>query len=74
MGLVETTRRFILKRCQYSSLEKFEDAFDTALYLISGRFSNLDKCQPEAACDVISGKALDYVGMNVPASLVISPL
>ena len=31
------------------------------------RFSNLDKCQPEAGGDVISGAALEYVGMDVPA-------
>ena len=34
---------------------------------IFGRFSNLDKCQLEAAGDVISGKALDNVGTDDPA-------
>ena len=29
------------------------------------RFSNLDKCRPEAANDVISGAAVDNVGMDV---------
>ena len=64
-----------------------EDSFDTALGLmlhwtilyakkavrcdIFGRFSNLDKCWSEAAGDVIAGIALDYVGMDVYASLVI---
>ena len=31
MGLGETPHRLIRKRSRYSSLEKFEDAFDTAL-------------------------------------------
>ena len=31
------------------------------------RFSNHDQCRPEAACDVISGIALDHVGTDVPA-------
>ena len=30
VGLCDTPRRFVLVRCRYSSLEKFEDAFDTA--------------------------------------------
>ena len=34
VGLGETPRRFNLERCRYSSLEKFEDEFDTALHLI----------------------------------------
>ena len=63
-GLGETPRRLIRKRYQYSSLDKFEDAFDTVLDLMQtkpsdadfGRFSNFDKCQLEAAGDVISGK------------------
>ena len=29
------------------------------------RFSNFDKCRPEEAADVVSGMALDQVGMNV---------
>ena len=37
-------------------------------YGIFRRFSNIDKCGPEAAGDVISGMALDYVGTDVPAS------
>ena len=40
VGLGETPRHFILKRCQYSSLEKFEDAFDTALYLMQTKSPN----------------------------------
>ena len=36
---------------------------------IFGRFSNFDKCQPEAAGDVISGMALDYVSTYVVASV-----
>ena len=87
MGLGETPRRFVLKRCQYSSLENFEDAFDTALGLmphciilnankavecgIFGRFSNLDKYWPEPAGDVISGIVLDYVGTDAMQALVI---
>ena len=48
-----------LKRCRYSSLETFEDAFDTALYKavgcsIFGRFLNLDNGRPVAAGEVIS--------------------
>ena len=31
--------------------------------------SNFEKCRPEEAGDVISGMALDYVGMDVPAKL-----
>ena len=34
VGLGETSRRFILERCRYSSLDKLEGAFDTALYLM----------------------------------------
>ena len=34
MGLVETLRRLVRKCCRYSSLEEFEDAFDTALDLM----------------------------------------
>ena len=33
-GLSETPSSLIRKRCQYSSLEKLEDAFDTALHLM----------------------------------------
>ena len=85
VGLGETPRCFVLKRCRYSSLEKFEDAFDTALGLmlqciilnankavrcgIFGRFSNLDKWQPEAAGYGTSSVALDYVGAEVHASV-----
>ena len=52
-------------------------AFDTASYLLqrkqsdtafSAVCSNLDKCRREAAGDVISSTALDYVGTDVPAS------
>ena len=79
-------RRYVLKRFRYSSLDKFEDAFDTELGLmphcirnankvvgcgIFGRFSNLAKCRPEAAGDVISGTTLEYVGMDVHAALMI---
>ena len=61
MGLGETPRRFNLYRCRYSSLQKVEDAFDTTRLNASkavgcgifGCFSNLDKCRPEAAGDVI---------------------
>ena len=31
--------------------------------------SNLDKCRPEAAGDVISGMAIDYLGRHVRANL-----
>ena len=34
---------------------------------IFGRFSNFDKCRPAAADEVISGVALDYVGVGVLA-------
>ena len=40
VGLGETPRRFNLKRCRYSSLVKFEDAFDTALYLMQTKSSD----------------------------------
>ena len=33
VGLGETPRPFVLKRCRFSSFEKFEDAFDTKLGL-----------------------------------------
>ena len=33
IGLGEMPRRLIRKRCRYSSLDQFEDAFDTALDL-----------------------------------------
>ena len=70
MRLGEAPNRFILKRCRYSSLDKFEDVFENKGIGcdIFGRFSNLDKCQPEAVGDVISGTALDYVGTDIPAS------
>ena len=76
MWLSETPRRYVLKRCRYSSLEKFEEAFDTALDAHAycsrmrhfGRCSNFDKCRPEATGDVISSMTLDYVGTDVPAS------
>ena len=40
---------------------------------ISGRFSNFDKCRPEAeaAGDAISGMAFDYVGADSLQALVI---
>ena len=84
VGQGETPHRFFLKRCRYSSLEKFEDAFDTALDLMIlctiinankavgcgnfGRFTNLDKCRPKATGDVISGMAVDHLGTDVRAS------
>ena len=34
---------------------------------IFGLYSNLDKCRPEVTDDVISGAALAYVGVDVPA-------
>ena len=34
---------------------------------ILGRFSNVDKCRPEVAGDVIFGTAVDLVGMDVSA-------
>ena len=33
----------------------------------SAIFSNFDKCRPKAAGDVVSGAAVDYVGMHVRA-------
>ena len=46
MGLSETPRRLIRKRCQYCSFEKFEDAFDNALDLqnVPGQMAKLVKC------------------------------
>ena len=51
-----------------------EDPFDIALDNadkavgcgIFGHFSNFDKCRPEVAGEVVSGTALDYVGLDVP--------
>ena len=40
VGLGQTRRRLIRKRCRYSSLEKFEDAFDTALDLMQTKASD----------------------------------
>ena len=40
VGLGETPRRLIRKRCRYSSLEKFEDAFDTELDLVQTKPSD----------------------------------
>ena len=34
VGVDETPRRFFLKRCRHSSLQKFEDAVDTTLDLM----------------------------------------
>ena len=36
---------------------------------IFDRFSNFDKCRPEVAGDVMSRKASEYVGTDVPASV-----
>ena len=41
---------------------------------LSAVFANFDKCRSEAAGDVISGVAVDYVGMNVRATFVESGL
>ena len=41
----ETPRRLIRKRCRYSSLGKFEDIFDTALYLLQKTLAFQDKWQ-----------------------------
>ena len=71
MGLGETPRRFILKRCRYSYLEKFEDAFDTSLWLMQTKPSDVafsGVFRLDAPGDVISGMALDYVVTDVPAS------
>ena len=40
VGLGETPHRLIRKRCQYSSLEKFEDAFGTPLDLMQTKSSD----------------------------------
>ena len=40
VGLGKTPHRFNLTRCRYSSLEKFEDAFDTTLYLMQSKPSD----------------------------------
>ena len=40
MGLGETPRRLIRKRYRYSSREKIEDAFDTALGLMQTKPSD----------------------------------
>ena len=37
-------------------------------------FSNFDKCWPEAAGDIISGVASDYVGMDIHARICDSRL
>ena len=34
VGLIETPRRLIRKRCRYSSIEKFKDAFHAVLHLM----------------------------------------
>ena len=45
MGLGETPHCLIWKRCQYSSLEKFEEAFDTALDLDKKNLSVLGQTE-----------------------------
>ena len=35
---------------------------------IFDRFPNFDQCRSEVTGDVIPGAAVDYVGMNVPAT------
>ena len=79
MGLGETPSCLIRKRYRYYSREKFEDTVDNALDLMQTKSSdavflavfrtliNADR-KPEVAGDVISGMALAYVGMDVPAS------
>ena len=68
VGLGETPRRLIQKRCRYSSLEKFQDTFDTALDLVQAKpseaaflavFFNCEKCRSKVADDVISVMAVD---------------
>ena len=41
---------------------------------ILGHFQNFDKCQSEVAGDVISGVAVDYVGMDVRSTFGESEL
>ena len=41
---------------------------------IFGRFPNFDKCHSEVAGDVISGVAVEYVGMDVSATFSESGL
>ena len=50
-----------LKRCATHIRPKFVGSG------IFGRFPNYDKCLSEVADDVISGVAVDYVGMDVRA-------
>ena len=73
MVLGETPRHFNLKRWRYSSLEKFEDAFNTALYLMQTKLSdatfsvayfNLGKCRLEAASDVMPGMFLGPIALD----------
>ena len=77
MRLGENPRRLIRKR-RYSSLEKSEDAVDTALDLMqrmaSDTAQHFDKYRPEATGDVISGPAVDHVGTDVPVSFGDSKL
>ena len=40
VGLGKTPHCFNLKRCRHSSLEKYEDAFDIALYLMQTKPSD----------------------------------
>ena len=79
--LDETPQCFILKRCRYASLEKFEDAFDTALDLIQTKTSdaaysavfrtsiNADRKQPVMSYPVRLYR--DYVARMSLLALVI---
>ena len=50
------------KRCATKSLNK------AVVGGIFGRFSNFSKCRSQVAGEVISGPAVDYVGMDVLAT------
>ena len=60
IGVGKTPRRLIRKRCRYSSLEKFEDTFDTELDLMQKTQAFRDKWQ-SAGNPAIGGRSCFFV-------------
>ena len=61
VGLGETPHRLIRKRCRYSSIENYEDVFDTALDLIQKTKALQDKWQSEQSAGLVG--ALVFLGI-----------
>ena len=66
VGLGETPRCLIRKRCRYSSVEKFEDAFDTALDLLQKTQVFQDMCdEVQATLQLVEALVFRYCDLPV---------